>query len=155
MAVLWAAASGIKFAVSIGWDNHERCPLHDTLSTTDTDKELAMKMNDVKHFPQLRGQVVEKDIFRFDFILREGKRGYHHLFDNYEALIQTAMELDDGLSESEQFRYDVFISKLVILPTLTDKRAFLDNLSMTDRARLFQIYLQMVDQYEENFIDIN
>ena len=100
--------------------------------------------------PAVTKEVVEKDIFRFEFILQSGKKGQHYLFDSTKlaSYLNDLTDEDQYMSIAEKAKYGDIVSKVVYLPNLPAKREYIEALSFTEQRKLFHIYLSMVDQYQ-------
>jgi len=104
--------------------------------------------------PSLNEKVLEKDIFRFDFLMRSGQEGKHLLFDdlNIKKFINTSTTEDNWLSLNDKNKLKSMIKTIIILPTIEEKRNFIDTLGFQDQKQIFQIYLSMLKQYKNTHI---
>ncbi len=98
----------------------------------------------------IRNEVVEKDVFRFDYILKSGKKGKHFLFDQSKlsSYMNSSTDDDAFLTMEEKVKYNEIFSHVVVLPNLPAKKDYIDTLSFGEQKKLFRIYMSMVDQYE-------
>ncbi len=104
--------------------------------------------------PSLSKEVLEKDIFRFDFLMRSGQEGKHLLFDDLKIkkFINTSTKEDNWLSINDKNKLKSMVKTIVILPTIEEKKNFIETLSFQDQKQIFQLYLSMLKQYKNTHI---
>jgi len=103
-----------------------------------------------KYHPRVRKEVLEKDVFRLDYILRTGKKGHHVLFedDKITTYMDASSEESRYLSESEEKKYKSMMKEVIVLPNVSAKKDYIQTLSFKEQKTLFNIYLNMVDHYQ-------
>lgn len=110
-----------------------------------------------EYSPSIREEILERDIFGFDFIMQSGKQGNHYLFDGDKVKIYLRQHGDEdgGLTVGEKSKFGTFITDIVTLPSLQAKRDYINGLSFDDQKKLFKIYMSMVEQYDLRKSPIN
>ncbi|MGZ3688903.1 MAG: hypothetical protein ACXWP5_06885 [Bdellovibrionota bacterium] len=87
---------------------------------------------------------VSKDqLKQVEYLIHQSIQGNHVLFDN-EA-IRRVLWTGASVSEEEAYSVEHLIERLILQPTLAEKRAYLDGLDPTTYELVVKTYLSIVE----------
>lgn len=80
-----------------------------------------------------------------EYILEQSRIGNHVLFDLTDIREVFETECQDPLSESEMYGVEQHIERLISLPTLAQKKAFLERLDCRTFRLIVKTYFNIVE----------
>lgn len=90
-------------------------------------------------------EVSEDQLKQVEYLLDQSQKGHHVLFRSEDLRRVFKDELDLPLQESEAYGAEPTIEKLIALPTLAQKRAFLEGLDDETFSSVVRTYFAIVE----------